>query len=558
MKDYVGYTSLQGRSNLNPKINVTQIKHESQHSPGWNPVRAERSRFCIYAYVEKQSKATVTKVVDNICDLQKESATAIANLHHTDEYSRSEVKMILDIAPGKSRGYWKYHVPDKKVKQAKVVGKINNAKATLLFDSGVEVTILDTAFARKDLMCRSRYINPKTSLEEILVLIPNEHANDTGRRHACCICSSEHCRSFLSEDWKLSTPVVTSTVTTPSFPKRTMSLGDYKKTHGNALFARDELEALFDVGSDADMKDGEEEDEGTSSSTRVDPSVGSRRPREDDSDASGSKRSRSGSDRPLADAGPLSSPRSGGDSTSSNTVVVRTGPVRDAWKPDAKRDRISLRQYRSAESVRTLRWYKQSARMAGTLSKRGSFFENFNKDPAGYRERVRLVRERYERFSKRPKIDRLHWGAVEVIPCAVPMGIACEHSHVGAVRVSERDMYGYTGVRVPEELKTLRTNLIAQMSSSAAGRRSTLSRAVGDYSSHSSFTPFGGFGGGGLRPPSPFPECPASGRPAAPTYRGSEEILSNEYENDQDLRSGSDCYGPSVFTCVIRHLTYIT
>ncbi|GMF61993.1 unnamed protein product [Phytophthora fragariaefolia] len=112
-----------------------------------------------------------------------------------------------------------------------------------------------------------------------------------------------------------STSVVTSTVTTPSSPKRTMSLGDYKKPRGNMVLARDELEALFDVGSDADMEDGEEEDEVPSSSTRVDPSVGSRRPREDDSDASGSKRSRSGSDRPLADAGPLSSPRSGGDST---------------------------------------------------------------------------------------------------------------------------------------------------------------------------------------------------------------------------------------------------
>ncbi|GMF64211.1 unnamed protein product [Phytophthora fragariaefolia] len=113
-----------------------------ERSPGWNPVRAERSRFCIYAYVEKQSKAVVNKVIDNTCDLEKESATAIANLHQTDEYSRSEVKMILDIASGESRGYWKYHVPDKKFKQAKAVGKINNAKPTLLFDSGAEVSIL--------------------------------------------------------------------------------------------------------------------------------------------------------------------------------------------------------------------------------------------------------------------------------------------------------------------------------------------------------------------------------------------------------------------------------
>ncbi|GMF62102.1 unnamed protein product [Phytophthora fragariaefolia] len=122
---------------------------------------------------------------------------------------------------------------------------------------------------------------------------------------------------------------VTSTATTPSSPKRTMSLGDYKETRGNMVLARDELEGLFDVGSDADMKDGEEEAEGTPTSTRVDPSVRSRRPREDDSDASSSKRSRSGSDRPLADAGPLSSAQSGGDSTSSKTVVSRTGPVRD-------------------------------------------------------------------------------------------------------------------------------------------------------------------------------------------------------------------------------------
>ncbi|GMF32256.1 unnamed protein product [Phytophthora fragariaefolia] len=104
-----------------------------------------------------------------------------------------------------------------------------------------------------------------------------------------------------------STAVVTSTETTPSSPKRTMSLGEYKKTRGNTVFVRDKLEDLFDVGSDADMEDGEEDEE-ASSSRRDDPSVGSCRPREDDSDASSSKCSRSGSDRPLADAGPLSSP----------------------------------------------------------------------------------------------------------------------------------------------------------------------------------------------------------------------------------------------------------
>ncbi|GMF54827.1 unnamed protein product [Phytophthora fragariaefolia] len=78
------------------------------------------------------------------------------------------------------------------------------------------------------------------------------------------------------------------------------------------------------------------------------------------------------------------------------------------------------------------------------------------------------------------------------------------------------------------------------MSSSAGGGRSAPSRTVGDYGPRPSFTPFGGFGGGGLRTPSPFPERPASGRSAAPRYRGSEGILTNKRENDPDLGSRSD------------------
>ncbi|GMF41566.1 unnamed protein product [Phytophthora fragariaefolia] len=78
------------------------------------------------------------------------------------------------------------------------------------------------------------------------------------------------------------------------------------------------------------------------------------------------------------------------------------------------------------------------------------------------------------------------------------------------------------------------------MPSSVVGGRSTLPRAVGVYSSRSNFTPFGGVGGGGLNTPSPIPERPSSGRSAAPTYRSSEEILSNEYKHDQDLGFGSD------------------
>ncbi|GMF64121.1 unnamed protein product [Phytophthora fragariaefolia] len=315
-----------------------------------------------------------------------------------------------------------------------------------------------------------------------------------------------------------------------------MSLGEYKKARGNT--------------------DGEEDEE-ISSSRRDDPSVGSRRPREDDSDASCSKRSRSGSDRPLADAGPLSSPRSGGDSTPSGVVVSRTAPVRDPWTPTPSeiQSRFSSTALPSQYALYScngiidddatkdldfdpspdqrrdyyiglfheLRWYgnKKTSRRSrvpewqAISQSWGAFVGNFNKDPADYRERVRLARERYERFSKRPKIDRLHWGCSRS-GCSVRGADGHRVRALprrGSARV--RGINGYTAVRVPEELKTLRTSLIAQMSSSAGGGRSTLSRAVGDYSSRSIFSPFGVFGGGGLCTPSPFPERPASGRSVA-------------------------------------------
>ncbi|KAE8980369.1 hypothetical protein PF004_g12395 [Phytophthora fragariae] len=82
------------------------------------------------------------------------------------------------------------------------------------------------------------------------------------------------------------------------------------------------------------MEEGEEEKE-TSSSGHEGSSVGTRRPREDDSDASSSKRSRTGSDRPLADAGALSTPRGGDDDdfTPLAAVTSRANPVRDPWMP---------------------------------------------------------------------------------------------------------------------------------------------------------------------------------------------------------------------------------
>ena len=57
--------------------------------------------------------------------------------------------MNIKLAYGESRRYWKHFSPGKCFKQAKAVGKINNVKAPLLFNSGAEVSIIDTTFARK-------------------------------------------------------------------------------------------------------------------------------------------------------------------------------------------------------------------------------------------------------------------------------------------------------------------------------------------------------------------------------------------------------------------------
>ncbi|KAE8955619.1 hypothetical protein PF011_g31740 [Phytophthora fragariae] len=179
------------------------------------------------------------------------------------------------------------------------------------------------------------------------------------------------------------------------------------------------------------MEEGEEEQD-SSSSGRNEASVGTRRPREDDSDASCSKRSLSGSDRPLADAGALSTPRGGGDddSTPFAAVTSRTKPVRDPWMPSPSE--IQSR-YGSTTPASPYALYSCSAIVDDDVTKEldfdpatdqrrdyyiglfhelrfygnkkhsrkskvtewealcqswGAFVDNFNRDPAGYRERA--------------------------------------------------------------------------------------------------------------------------------------------------------------------------
>ncbi|EGZ16312.1 hypothetical protein PHYSODRAFT_334506 [Phytophthora sojae] len=311
-------------------------------------------------------------------------------------------------------------------------------------------------------------------------------------------------------------------------------------------------------------------------SDSLDPHAGSRRPREgDDSDASSSKRSRGESDTPLSAAGALSSPREVASSSSPRAAQA----ARDPWMPSASEiaDRVGntvppneiplyvcsgIHDDAVAEEqhfdpltnqrrdyyiglFHELRYF--SSKKTSSRSKVpewqalcqswNAFVENFNKKPAAYRERVKHARERFETFSTRGRLEQLHRSSVDAgIPCAAPEGQQCTLCLPGAARLSDRDLNGYTMIRVPASLKDLRAKFLAREERDDRGA----SGAVGD---HSARTTFASAVRDELRTPSPFPERPAAGRPVAPMYLGGAETLSNEYDNEPAAGSFSGYYG---------------
>ena len=79
-----------------------------------NLVRADRSRLCIYAFVEKRKKDQESnEPIDPIAVTRGGSTfvSSISSVTIVDENARSPMKIELDLAPWKSRGYWKYHTP---------------------------------------------------------------------------------------------------------------------------------------------------------------------------------------------------------------------------------------------------------------------------------------------------------------------------------------------------------------------------------------------------------------------------------------------------------------
>ncbi|KAG2963649.1 hypothetical protein PC119_g25452 [Phytophthora cactorum] len=320
--------------------------------------------------------------------------------------------------------------------------------------------------------------------------------------------------------------------------------------------------------SDVPMEDGEVPSSAADSESAAvahEPVTGSRRLREDDPSASSSKRSRNDEEEKAPTPVTPSSPRSVPTERapwmpSASEIASRFGAtlppnpiplyVCSAIVDDAEAaaqhfdPMTNQRRDYFIGLFHELRWHasKRTSRKSkvpewvALCQSWNAFVENFNKDAKAYRARITAAQRRFETFSRRHMIDRLHNEAMEAgIPCAVPFGTACSHCPPGAERLTERDVTGYTTVRAPVQLRDLRVQLERRDE-----RRDTPS-VSGDLSARAGVTPALR---SGLRTPSPFPERPPSGRSAVPMYLGGEEILSNEYEDEPDLGSSSRVHSP--------------
>ncbi|KAG3051904.1 hypothetical protein PC121_g17574 [Phytophthora cactorum] len=296
-----------------------------------------------------------------------------------------------------------------------------------------------------------------------------------------------------------------------------------------------------------------------------DPATGSCRRREDDPSASSSKYSRNDEEEKAPKPATLSSPRSvpterapwmpraseiasrfGATSPPNQIPLYVCSAIIDDAEASAQHFDPMTNQSLDYYIIlfRELRWHalKKTSRKSkvpewvALCQSWNVFVENFNKDAKAYRARVTAAQRRFETFSRRHMIDRLHNEAMDAgIPCAVPFETACSHCPPGAERLTERDVTGYTTVRVPAQLCDLRVQR-----ERSDERRDTPS-VSGDRTVRAGVTPALR---SGLRTPSPFPERPPSERSAVPMYLGGEEILSNEYEDEPDLGSSSGVHSP--------------
>ncbi|KAG2782843.1 hypothetical protein PC116_g25112 [Phytophthora cactorum] len=209
--------------------------------------------------------------------------------------------------------------------------------------------------------------------------------------------------------------------------------------------------------SDVPMEDGKVQSSAADSESAAvahDPVTGSRRSREDDSSASSLKRSCNDEEEkvptPVTPSPPRSVPterapwmprtfeiasRFGATSPPNPIPLYVCSAIIDDAEAAAQHFDPMTNQRRDylIGLFHELRWHasKKTSRKSKvpeymTLCQSWSaFVENFNKDANAYHARITAAQQRFETFSRRHMIDRLHNEAMEAgIPCAVPFGTA--------------------------------------------------------------------------------------------------------------------------------------
>ncbi|KAG3133079.1 hypothetical protein PI126_g19323 [Phytophthora idaei] len=223
--------------------------------------------------------------------------------------------------------------------------------------------------------------------------------------------------------------------------------------------------------SDVPMEGGEVPSSAADSESAAiahEPVTGSRRPREDDPSASSSKRSRNDEEEkaptPVTPSSPRSVPterapwmpsaseiasRFGATSPPNPIPLYVCSAIIDDAQAAAQHFDPMTNQRRDyfIGLFHELRWHasKRTSRKSkvpewvALCQSWNAFVENFNKDAKAFRARITAAQRRFETFSRRHMIDRLHNEAMEAgIPCAVPFGTACSHCPLGlSVSLSE-------------------------------------------------------------------------------------------------------------------------
>jgi hypothetical protein len=103
------------------------------------------SAQCVYVYTRFQNVEQDEKEMEEIMEVSLNGEVYICE---GDERTVKE-KLAIRLLPGEKHGWWSSNLPDKRHRtRALVNGAVNNHPVSILMDSGANISIMSTKFAR--------------------------------------------------------------------------------------------------------------------------------------------------------------------------------------------------------------------------------------------------------------------------------------------------------------------------------------------------------------------------------------------------------------------------